>query len=178
MHSYITIGGSGTRLKGLSPKDKYLLFYRNHRIIDWIQKIIPDTHIVGREKTNNRKETLGLIPHRQDVLIIDCDIIPFGFSIDSIPTDSDCVVAFHSGKNKYGSIVVKNNKVISCSEKQSISTIKCSGIYFIKNLDETIEKMQDDNSIISGMINSSIVFENTFLRFGDIEDYLESIKNS
>lgn len=176
MHSYITVGGSGTRLKGLSPKDKHLLFYHNHRIVDWIKKIVENAHIVGQEKTKNRKETLKLIPHKQDILIIDCDIIPFGFNIDMLPTQTDCVVAFYSHKKKYGSIIVENDTVVACDEKKSISNIKCSGIYFLKDLDATIDRMHD-NSIISGMIGASVVFENTFLRFGDAEDYLESIKH-
>ena len=36
--------------------------------------------------------------------------------------------------------------------------------------------MTNKDSIASGMIGASIKYENTFLRFGDIEDYKESIK--
>ena len=36
--------------------------------------------------------------------------------------------------------------------------------------------MTDDNSIVSGMSGASVIFENTFLRLGDIDDYFYSIK--
>jgi hypothetical protein len=39
-----------------------------------------------------------------------------------------------------------------------------------------LDKMLDKNSIASAMIGANIKYENTFLRFGDIEDYTESIK--
>lgn len=176
IHSYVTIGGCGTRLKGLSPKDKHLLYYKNYRIIDWIKTIVPDINVIGEQKTSSRKETLSLIPIKNNVLIIDCDIIPFGFNLESLFIDNDCVFAFHSIKNKYGSIIVENGKVVSCSETNSISNTKCSGIYFLKDLEKTLSSMVDNNSIISGMIGASVILEDTFLRLGDVEDYLESIK--
>lgn len=176
MHSYITIGGMGTRLKNISPKDKHLLYYKNTRIIEWILSIVPDAKIIGENKTSNRKETLNYITQNNDILIIDCDIIPFEFNIDNIDTNNDCVFVFTSKKSKYGSVILNNNKILKSSESSNLSDTKCSGIYFIKNLTDTISKMTNDNSIISGMIGASVIFENTFMRFGDIEDYFYSIK--
>lgn len=175
MHPYITIGGIGSRLKCLSPKDKYLLYYKNRRIIEWILEILPEAKIIGEEKTSSRKETLGLIPEKEDILIIDCDIIPFGFSYDLLDTDANCVFAFVTSKTKYGSIEInQKNVIIKSDENNNISKIKCSGIYYIKNLEDTMSKMLD-NSIVSGMIGSKIIIEDSFMRFGDAQDYLDSI---
>jgi hypothetical protein len=177
MNSYITIGGLGSRLKNISPIDKYLLYYKNKRIYEWILDIIPQAKLIGHNKTKNRKSTLSLIPQQTDILIIDCDIIPFEFNINKINTNNDCIFVFHSCINKYGSLSVdSNNKVIGCSEKNNISNIKCSGIYYIKNLSKTISNMTDPNSIASGMIGSDIIYENTFKRLGDIEDYMSAIE--
>lgn len=176
MHPYITIGGIGSRLKKISPQDKHLLYYKNLRIIEWILKIIPNAKIIGEDKTSNRKETLNLIPENDNILIIDCDIIPFKFNIDSIDTNNDCVFVFNSTKFKYGSVILNNNKILKSSESSNLSNTKCSGIYFIKNLRDTILKMTENNSIVSGMVGASVIFENTFMRFGDTEDYFYSIK--
>ena len=45
MNIYVTIGGQGTRLKCLSPKDKHLLYFKNKKIIDWILEIVPEAKI-------------------------------------------------------------------------------------------------------------------------------------
>jgi len=172
---FVTVGGSGTRLKALSPKDKFELYYKNKKIIDWIKEVCPRVQILGKKKTNSRRETLQEIKHLKDVVIIDCDIIPFDHNL--VEFDTNKVYAFYSNKNKYGSITVKDSKVVSCSEKNNISNIKCSGIYCIKDMQNLLDNMKDDNSIISGMIGADVVFENTFLRFGDVEDYYESIQN-
>ena len=176
MHLYITIGGSGSRLKKISPKDKHLLYWRDKRIIDWILEIIPNAKIIGTQKTTSRIETLNEITEKENILIIDCDIIPFQLNINNIDTSSDCVFVFNSTKNKYGSIKHLNNKIIESSETNNFSHTKCSGIYFIKNLSHTTSHMTDKNSIVSGMLGASIIYENSFIRLGDIEDYMEAIK--
>lgn len=177
MNIYITIGGQGTRLKGISPKDKHLLYFKNKRIIDWIIDIFPNAKTIGDKKTNSRRETLTLIPENNNILIIDCDIIPFGLDLSSIDTSGDCVVLFKSDYSKYSSVILDdNNKIYTSNENNNISSIKCSGVYFLKDLQTTLGKMNNDNSIVSGMVGASTIFENTFLRFGDIEDYFLSIK--
>lgn len=178
MQPYITIGGSGTRLKDISPVDKHLLFFKDKRIIEWILDLIPNASIVGQTKTVNRLETLKQITENNDILVIDCDIIPIGIDISKIPKDNDCVFVFKSDKAKWGSVQLdENNKVANSSESTSISNIKCSGIYFIKNLNKTMLSMTNPNSIISGMVGASIIYEDTFLRLGDIEDYTFAIKS-
>lgn len=175
IHKYITVGGLGTRLKQISNLDKHNLYFRNKKIIDHILEIIPDAEIVGIKKTNNRKETLKQISHNNNILIIDCDIIPYGLDLQQIDISQNNVYSFVSNKNKYGSIIVENNLVVSCSEYDNLSNIKCSGVYFCKDLSMVIENMQDPNSLISGMIGSKIIMEDTFKRMGDIEDYYEAI---
>jgi hypothetical protein len=175
MNIIITIGGSGTRLKCISPIDKHLLYYKNKRIIEWIEDILPDAKIIGQTKTNSRYETLYSIKDMEDCLIIDCDIIPFGIDL-SFDKSNDLIFVFTSNKNKWGSIKIDDDKLINASETDSISNIKCSGAYFIKNINTLLNNMTNKDSIASGMIGASIKYENTFLRFGDIEDYKESIK--
>ena len=175
MNIIVTIGGSGTRLKCISPKDKHLLYYKNKRIIDWITDILPECKIIGYDKTNSRFETLESIRNLKDCLIIDCDIIPFGIDL-SFDKSSDLIFLFESFKDKWGSVIVKQDKLVSASESVNISNIKCSGAYFIKDMNIMLDKMLDRNSIACAMIDANIKYENTFLRFGDIEDYTESIK--
>lgn len=169
---YVTIGGQGSRMKSISPIDKHLLYYKDKRIIDWIFLLIPNAKLLGENKTSSRKNTLEQIRNEKNVVIIDCDIIPFGIDLNRIYFDS--VYVFDSEKKKYGSIIVENDLVKSSSETSSISKIKCSGIYCVKDMRILIENMEE-NSIISGMIGAKIIYENTFKRFGDVEDYYESI---
>lgn len=172
---FITTAGNGVRLKNLSPKDKHLLYYNNKRIINWIKEIAPNSIEFCPQKTNSRKETLSFLKNESDCLIIDCDIIPIGFNINQLSFEEDFLFAFNSNKSKWGSIVVKNDRLIKCSESENISNIKCSGIYFIKNVEKLLNQMTDPNSVASGMIGAKIVYENTFLRLGDIEDYCNTI---
>lgn len=173
MNIFVTIGGSGERLKPISPKDKHLLYYKDKRIIDWVQEICPQAQLLGKNKTASREETLQEIRHLQNVVIIDCDIIPFGLVLNEF--NNDTAYVFRSLKNKYGSIIIENNKIVDSSEKGNISDIKCSGVYCIKDMQVLLKNMKDDNSIISGMLNADVIYEDTFLRFGDVEDYFESL---
>jgi dTDP-glucose pyrophosphorylase len=175
MNINITVGGQGTRLKKISSLEKYNLYYKDKTILQNILDIFPDANIVGKNKTKSRKETLLQIVAKKDVLIVDCDIIPFDINLNSIDYSVDNIYVFYSTKPKYGSIITNNNKLIKINEKKSISNYKCSGVYFCKNLENTICQMTEDNSIASGMIGAKIIIENTFKRFGDIEDYYEAI---
>jgi len=176
MNIYVTIGGQGTRLKCLSPKDKHLLYFKNKKIIDWILEIVPEAKILGNKKTKSRKETLFEIADQKNVLIIDCDIIPFGLDISLIDTDCDNIFTFKSDRDKWGSAKINNGILINCDEKSNISNYKCSGIYYIKNMKDTLNKMKD-NSIASGIIGAKSIVENTFVRLGDLEDYMEAIQS-
>lgn len=174
---YITIGGSGTRLKPISPVDKHLLYWNNKRIIEWILQIVPNAKIIGERKTNNRFETLQEIKNEKNCLIIDCDIIPFGLDLN-FDTNQDTVWCFYSDKNKWGSTITENNKLISVSEQTSISNIKLSGVYYTKSVKDLLDKMEfkNKNSIASGLIGSNVLLESTFIRLGDVEDYFNAIK--
>lgn len=175
IHKYITVGGHGTRLKNISPIEKQNLYFWDKRIIDHIYDIFPDARVVGHTKTNSRKETLQQINDRYNILIIDCDIIPFNIDLKDIDMNNNNLYAFMSNKNKYGSIIIENNSVVSSSEYNNLSGVKCSGVYFCKDLESVIENMTDKNSIVSGMPGANIIVENTFKRLGDIEDYYEAI---
>jgi hypothetical protein len=170
---YLTIGGEGLRMKCISPKDKYLLYWRDKRIIDWIIEIIPTVKIVGFEKTRSRKETLNQITEKKNICIIDCDIIPFG--LPKIEFYGDTVICFNSDKNKYSSVKTINDVIYDVSEHTNISQTKCSGVYFFEDIDKLLNNMTDENSIVSGMIGSKILYENTFIKLGDVEDYFESL---
>jgi hypothetical protein len=174
---YITIGGSGTRLKPISPVDKHLLYWNNKRIIEWILHIVPDARIIGEKKTNSRFETLQELKNKKNCLIIDCDIIPLGINLD-FNSNTDCVWCFKSHKNKWGSAIVQNNKLISASEQTRISDIKLSGAYYTTSMNDLLDRMESNNknSIASGLIGSDVLIENTFVRLGDVEDYFNAIK--
>jgi hypothetical protein len=175
IHKYITIGGHGTRLKNISLAEKQNLYFWNKRIIDHIYDIFPDAKVIGLKKTNSRRETLQQINDRYNVLIIDCDIIPLNIDLKDIDINNNNVYAFVSAKNKYGSIIIENNSVIAASEYNNLSKVKCSGVYFCKDLELVIQNMSDPNSIISGMTGANVIMEDTFKRLGDIEDYYEAI---
>lgn len=173
MDVFVTIGGHGSRMKSISPLEKYNLYFKDKKIIDWIFQIVPNAKLLGNKKTNSRRETLQEIKHKKDVVIIDCDIVPFELNLKEFSVDT--VYVFKSIKPKYGSVILQDNKISKTCENSDISNIKCSGIYCIKDVNTLLQNMKDDNSIISGMIGADVIFENTFLRFGDVEDYYESI---
>ncbi|MDA1120849.1 MAG: hypothetical protein O2887_10245 [Bacteroidetes bacterium] len=173
MNVFITIGGNGLRMKDISPKDKHLLYYKDKRVIECILSVFPKGKIIGNKKTNNRKETLKEIEWEENCLIIDCDIIPYG--IDSLKFEGDTIIYFNSEKNKYGSLIVKNNIVESVSENKNLSSNKCSGVYYIESIKSLLNRMTDDNSIASGMIGAKTIKENTFIRLGDVEDYFAAL---
>jgi dTDP-glucose pyrophosphorylase len=173
----ITIGGSGTRMKKISPIDKHLLYYGNKRIIDLIQEEIGPCKIIGNNKTNSRYETLLEARGLENCWIIDCDIIPYG--IKEINPTEDTIVCFHSmNTKKYGSVSISDGKVVDCKEDISISNIKCSGAYFVRSIDKLLramEQSENKNSIAGSMIGASIIFEYKFVRMGDVEDYYKAL---
>lgn len=173
MRYILTIGGQGTRLKSISPVDKHLLYWRDKRIVEWIQSIIPTIEIIGTTKTPDRRETLKEISHYENTCIIDCDIIPFG--LDSVEFDGDTICVFTSNKEKYGSVVIENGKVNGVAENVNISRFKCSGAYYVENVSDLINKMKNPNSIGAAMTGASVLLEKSFVRMGDIEDYFESL---
>jgi hypothetical protein len=175
MNIYITIGGQGSRLKSISPVDKYNLYFKDKKIIDWIKCIFPSAKLLGEKKTNSRKETLMEIQNESDVLIIDCDVIPIDIDLSKIRNNCDNVFIFESKINKWGSAKISKNTLIDCSESENISSYKLSGVYYIKNMKNTLSNMKNENSIGLAMIGANIILENSFIRLGDVDDYFRAI---
>lgn len=173
MKVFVTIGGSGTRMKNISPVDKQFIYYKDKRIIEHIFSIFPYANLLGEKKTNSRRETLAEIANEQDCLIVDCDIIPFG--LPQLNYQEDTLFYFRSDKSKYGSILIEDGRLMAVDEKNSISKDKCSGIYYVKSIAALLASMKDDNSIASGMIGAKVIQENTFIKLGDVEDYFEAL---
>jgi hypothetical protein len=160
-------------MKAISPVDKHLLYYRDKRIIDWTMSLYPNAMLIGSKKTTSRKETLAEICMERNCLVIDCDVIPH--TVEKIRHPGDAIYVFRSAKPKYGSVILENGIVVGASEAANLSEIKCSGAYYIASMSDMLHKMQDDNSIASGMLGAKAVYEDTFIRLGDVEDYYEAL---
>ena len=173
MKQYIMIGGSGERMKAISPLDKQNLYYGNETILELIYKIFPDAELLGAEKTNSRRETLSQIAGETDCLIIDCDVIPNGCEIQEFETDT--IYAFMTNAPKYCSLVTDGKVLLEAHEHEHVSQLKASGVYYIKSIDRLLERMKDDNSIASGMIGAKVIQENSYIRLGDVADYYEAL---
>ena len=200
----ITANGEGTRMKGLSPKPKHLLYYGGKRIIDHIIEALRpfgEVRVFGRHpdhlppgvwmecgETENRKEQLELIREWQNVLIVDCDVIPVFDANDDDRQDykrlfiqlrnlnEDAIWYFESDCSKYGGLGWHNGYLSSAKERGEGYKNRSSGLYFLKHVGATIDRMTDPNSVASGMIGARMIFENTFIRVGDVEDYLNALK--
>lgn len=178
----ITAKGRGERMKGFGPQPKHLLYYGGKRIIDHIKDCFAGwpVEVLDGEPTNSRTETLELLRGRKNVMIVDCDIIPLNW-IDPLPKatpETDAIWWFCSNNPKYGGLYVGDDgRLVSVTEKGDTQTkYRASGIYFLKDVGATIDRMTDPNSIASGMIGARMLHENTFIRVGDLEDYLAALK--
>lgn len=173
MKIVITANGSGSRMKGLSPLPKHHLYYKDKRIIDHLLEIFPGAEVLEGKPSNSRRETLEYIRDYTDCLIVDCDVIPVG--VDIKDTSTDWLYYFNSDKDKYSSINIDNDSlVMQSSESMRLSEKRCSGVYFIKSIEDTIRHMYDD-SIVMAMPNAMAYYESTFIKLGDPEDYYEAL---
>lgn len=200
----ITANGEGSRMKGLGPQPKHLLYYGGKRIVDHIiEALAPfgEVRVFGRYPdhlpqgvwmqcgpTASRKDQLELIRDWENVLIVDCDVIPV-FDADSQEradykalfiqlrnlTD-DAIWFFDSDCPKYGGLEMENGILKAAKERGIEHKHRASGLYFLKHVGTTIDRMTDPNSIASGMVGARMIFENTFIRVGDAEDYLNALK--
>lgn len=172
--------GEGSRMKGFSPKPKHLLYYGGQRIIGRIKACFEgyEVEVMEGSPTASRTETLELLRGRKNVLICDCDVIPDGWVNSSGNWSTDLIWIFISQNQKYGGIDFDVDcRVFSVSEKGNNElTHRTSGLYFLKDVGATIDRMTDPNSIASGMIGARMIKENTFIRVGDPEDYLAALK--
>jgi hypothetical protein len=168
----ITANGEGSRMKCLSQKPKHHLYYRDKKIIDHLKELFPQAEVLEGKPSQSRRDSLEYIRHYKDCLIIDCDIIP-DFKTWSI--NEDFLYYFNSNKDKYGSIITdKSGKVLNASERKNISQQKTSGVYFVKSVSDLIDRMQTD-SIAEAMIGAKAVYEDSFIRLGDPQDYYEAM---
>ncbi len=202
----ITANGEGSRMKALSPIPKHLLYYGGKRIIDCIVDAMePFGHVKvfgfypGGKNTENwmvcgstesRKAQLELIQDWKNVLIVDCDVIPVFYFEDKLfngpfgcmmkltaDADGDAIWYFDSDNPKYGGLEMeKNGTLAAAKERGQGQKYRASGLYFLKGVGATVDRMTDPNSIASGMIGARMIFENTFIRVGDPEDYLNALK--
>jgi len=196
----ITANGEGSRMKALSPIPKHLLHYGGKRIIECIiEALQPFGHVKvfgfypGSKNAENwmvcgstesRKAQLELIRDWKNVLIVDCDVIPvLNFPVWEqlmnvfCAGPDDMIVYFDSDNPKYGGLVMdKDCRLNSAKERGQGQKCRASGLYFLKDVGATVDRMTDPNSIASGMVGARMVYENTFIRAGDPEDYLSALK--
>ncbi len=203
----ITANGEGSRMKALSPKPKHLLYYGGKRIIDHIIDALQPfgrAYVFGRDRdgfdekywmgsraTKNRKEQLELIRDWENVLIVDCDVIPvFASECFKDPTpkirrdfesmielEQDAIWCFESDTPKYGGLEMSETGTLAAAaERGQGHKYRASGLYFLKHVGATVDRMTDPNSIAAAMVGARMIFENTFIRVGDPEDYLNALK--
>lgn len=141
--------------------------------------------------TKNRKEQLELIRDWKNVLIVDCDVIP-AFAAESfkgptpkirrdfestIELEQDAIWCFESNSPKYGGLEMSETGTLAAAKERGQGhKYRASGLYFLKHVCATVDRMTDPNSIAAAMIGARMIFENTFIRVGDPEDYLNALK--
>ena len=141
--------------------------------------------------TESRKAQLELIRGWKNVLVVDCDVIPV-FAAESfkdptpkirrdfestIELDEDTIWYFDSDNPKYGGLEMeKNGTLAAAKERGHGHKYRASGLYFLKDVGSTVDRMKDQNSIAAAMVGARMIFENTFIRVGDPEDYLNALK--
>jgi hypothetical protein len=181
MKVVITANGQGQRMKGLSPLPKHHLYYKDKKIIDHLLEVFPEAEVLEGFESGSRRETLERVRDYEDCLIVDCDIIPTRDPIKIYDFPKDTVWCFDSTKDKYSSIKTMEGKsgfgaeIGEASENVKISNHCCSGMYYVESVAALLERMSDDNSIVSGMIGAICRDENNIIKLGDPEDYYEAL---
>lgn len=196
----ITAAGEGRRMKAISPKPKHLLYLGAKRIIDRIREALDPlgpVEVIDGPPTANRRETLERLRGRKNVLVCDCDVIPvfekptfvpdFKEYFEWLPTQPrDFIFCFASASPKYcglhfnfeGDECRKSGCLESAIEREVSDNLifRASGLYFLKDVSATLDRMTDPDSIASGMMGAKATPEQTFIRVGDPEDYLNALK--
>lgn len=193
----ITANGEGSRMKGISPAPKHLLYYGGKRAYEHIRDALDaygpvyiltsfefeyqGVEWIKCQPASTRRETLENLRGWENVLIVDCDIIPFGADDIrwAIKLQSDFIWYFHSDSPKYGGLAMdESGRLTFAAERDPDACMRASGLYLLKNMDLTLEKMKaDPNGLAAAMIGAKMISERTFVRFGDIEDYQNAVKN-
>lgn len=194
----ITANGEGSRMKGISPAPKHLLYYGGKRIVDhirdcfpkeWPVKVLtrydtPGHDVIKCGVTRDRAQTLQAIADMQNALVVDCDVIPIcdfekifkNLNPPATIPEEDCIFCFEGGGPKYcGVWEGEGGELARAEERADSATLRASGVYFLKKVRETLEKMKDPNSIASAMIGANIFCEKRFIRLGDPEDYMKAV---
>jgi CTP:phosphocholine cytidylyltransferase-like protein len=148
MNIIITANGKGERMRAYNSP-KFLLEYMGKPIIEHLRDLFPAAHVLSYyyntcEQTNSRKETLKYYKgDPKNVYVIDCDIfIP---SFTPIEHQVDTIYTW-KGRN--------------------------NGIYFIKDFEKFIDKMEGDD-IITGMVHPDYIDLET-IHLGTPQEYESS----
>lgn len=155
----VTACGQGSRMKEiLGDTPKYLINYRGNTLIGYIRNafsLVRDLRIsdpvilVGdgcgadfpMEKTRSRKETLAPFWALKDVFVVDCDILP-SMPFKVAPLERDTLFLWDG---------------------------RASGVYFIKDMEVFLHKMEGDN-MLTGMTHPQNLLWET-KHFGTPEEY-------
>lgn len=203
----ITANGEGSRMKAISPQPKHLLYYREKRVYEAIRDALGAfgpvyilTHVdfpyggvdvIKCPPPPGRKKTLEQIRGWQNVMVVDCDIIPVltwesfknptkkytEFFSDALRRSSEYIWCFQSDCQKYGGLWADDDGLLLHAKEHAEGTaLRASGLYFLKDVGATLDKMTDPNGLAYAMIGAKMILEKTFIRLGDPEDYLNALK--
>lgn len=194
MIAIITANGHGTRMQSFDVP-KHEILYRGKRICDYVLDTFPDallaTHhptewpnkVLKMQQPQSRLSTIQQIcrqAYRNDVLIIDCDIVFPKLIFDERMFETNFIYYFVSDQTKYGSFNIKDGYLSRAVEGGNLQN-KSSGIYFIKNLRNLSGDMIDLNtdSILEGLTRTwtRCYKEDCFIRLGDMEDYNKAMQH-
>lgn len=192
----ITANGKSERMRGVSPLPKHRLYLGSERVYEAQIRILSafgrvrvltcydcpglsDEQIIRCEPTENRMETLLAISKERNVLICDCDILPVGLTAWNTVTDA--IWYFRSSDARYCGLVknAAGQRLLHAFERDRGAQLRASGLYFVKDVSELLARMDGDrNSIAAAMPGAWMVEENTFLRFGETQTYLDTVLRS
>ena len=94
-----------------------------------------------------------------------------------VELQKDAIWCFESDNPKYGGLEISETGTLSAAKERGQGhKYRASGLYFLKDVGSTVDRMKDQNSIAAAMVGARMIFENTFIRVGDPEDYLNALK--
>lgn len=189
----ITANGKGERMMGVSPMPKHRLYLGSERAYEAQIRIlspfgrvrvltcydcpgISESQIIRCGPTGSRKETLFYIEGLRNCLICDCDILPAG--IAAWNTYTDAIWYFRSSDARYCGLVrnAAGRRLLSAVERAPGAQLRASGLYFVKEVSTLLARMSaEPNSIAAAMPYAWLIEENTFMRFGETQTYLDTI---
>lgn len=170
-----TTGGSATRMQRIAPVPKQFVYYKGKQIQQWIRELLQEVHFVGDGDSPTRYHTLLPLAHLRNVCIVDCDVIPFG--VRELDFTNDTVLAFPAYSAKYGHITLDHfGKLANVQERGSGLGLKCSGVYYVREMQTLLDRMQHNpNSIADAMRGADVLRESSTIRVGDADDYYNAL---